>query len=69
MDDTAIIKAFLRHEAINQSYIIEKLWGSREGKYRTRLSKILKGTHRFRPEELEKLKTIRIEIVTELLNS
>lgn len=63
MDDS--LKSFVEHEALNQSWLAEQLWGSRESKYRTKLSRRLAGRNPWKPEEVEKLKKIRQNLFAE----
>jgi hypothetical protein len=66
MDDNCNITAFILHPAINQSWLAEQLWGSREGKYRTRLSKSLSGVRNWKPEEIERIHQIREKLKEDL---
>lgn len=65
MDDR--LKRFIEHPAMNQSWLAEQLWGSREGKFRTRWTKSMNATRKWKPEEIEKLKGIREKLVKEIL--
>lgn len=63
MDDS--LKRFVEHEALNQSWLAEQLWGGRESKYRTKLSRRLSGRNEWKPEELKRLIEIREKIKKE----
>lgn len=64
--DIHSVKAFIEHPAMNQSWLAEQLWGSREGKFRTRWAKSMNGTRQWKPEEIEKLKEIRDRLVKDI---
>lgn len=57
---------FIQHPAINQSWIAEQLWGGREGKFRTRISKIISGIRSIQPDEVVKLQQIKEQLKNEL---
>ena len=60
------IEKFASHPGLNKSWLAEQLWGSSEGKNRKKMSKRLSGEYQWQLEELEKLKEIKKQFISEI---
>lgn len=60
------VEKFASHPGLNKSWLAEQLWGSSEGKNRTKIALRLSGKRSWQPEELEKLKLIKEQFISEI---